>query len=196
MARPRGRPERPARRHRWEARGRRWWPAPPRSRDASAQFLSPDTNDPDFTTSTSTALSQTVSKASTIAAVLSSANPSVVGQSVTFTTTISVGAPGGGTPTGTVTFKDGTTTLATATLSGGLATYTTSTLSVGTRKITVVYAGDSNFVGSTEPVLKRVVNSASLARLAASSVRLVDGAIAALPNEATDAAALPDLALG
>src|SRR5262249_16486499 len=83
------------------SRGRRWWPAPPRSRDASAQFLSPDTNDPDFTTSTSTALSQTVSKASTTAAVLSSANPSVVGQSVTFTTTISVVAPGGGTPTGT-----------------------------------------------------------------------------------------------
>jgi hypothetical protein len=120
----------------------------------------------------------------------------VFGQSVTFTTTISVVAPGTGTPTGTVTFKDGTTTLATATLSGGSATYTTSSLSVGTHKITVVYSGDSNFVGSTSPTLKQVVNSASFASSSATPTNLIDQAIAALPNDATDRAVIDDLALG
>jgi hypothetical protein len=151
--------------------------------------------DADFTTSTSAVLTQTVSKATTTTAVVSSANPSVFGQSVTFTTTISVVAPGGGTPTGTVTFKDGTTTLATATLSGGLATYTTSSLSVGTHKITVVYSGDTNFVGSTSPTLKQVVNSASFPSSAPSPVKLLDQAIASLPSDATDAVAIHDLAL-
>src|SRR5262249_25519841 len=38
--------------------------------------------------------------------VTSSANPSVYGQSVTFTATVSVDSPGTGTPTGLVTFRD------------------------------------------------------------------------------------------
>jgi hypothetical protein len=151
--------------------------------------------DTNFTTSASAVLGQTVSKASTTTAVVSSLNPSRFGQSVTFTATIGVVAPGGGVPAGTVTFNDGAITLATATLSGGSASFTTSSLSVGTHKITVAYSGDSNFVGSTSPVLKQVVNSASPARLAASPVQLIDEAIAVLPNDAADAAALRDRAL-
>ena len=57
---------------------------------------------------------------STTTALTSSQNPSVFGQSVTFTATVS---GGGGTPTGTVTFKDGAISIGTGTLSGsGIAT--------------------------------------------------------------------------
>src|SRR5205085_433686 len=49
---------------------------------------------------------QTVSKASTSLGLTSNDNPALGGDSITFTATISVTAPGGGTPTGTVNFKD------------------------------------------------------------------------------------------
>jgi Bacterial Ig-like domain (group 3) len=87
----------------------------------------------------------------------SSLNPSLLGQSVTFTATVT-GA--GGTPTGTVTFKDGSTTLGLGTLDGtGQATFSTSALSLGNHNITAVYGGDSNFNGSTSAVLPQQVNS-------------------------------------
>jgi hypothetical protein len=49
----------------------------------------------------------------------SNLNPSVFGQAVTFTAAVSTVAPGAGTPTGTVTFRDGATTLGTGSLSAG-----------------------------------------------------------------------------
>ena len=106
-------------------------------------------------------LSQTVNAASTTTTVASSANPSVSGQSVTFTATVSVTAPGSGTPTGTVTFKDGATTLGTGTLGAGSATYSTSTLSVTSHSITALYAGDGNFNTSTSSALTQTVNKAN-----------------------------------
>src|SRR5207245_1218502 len=48
---------------------------------------------------------QTVDQASTSTVLVSSANPSVFGQALTFTATISIGDPGAGTPTGTVQFQ-------------------------------------------------------------------------------------------
>jgi hypothetical protein len=109
--------------------------------------------------STSPALSQKVNKANASTTVISSLNPSVRGQSVTFTVTVTATTPGSGTPTGTVTFKDGQTTLGTRTLNGlGVATYTTTSLSRGTHSITAVYSGDSSFNGSTSPALSQRVN--------------------------------------
>src|SRR5439155_22580515 len=64
------------------------------------------------------ALTQTVNKANTSTALTSSVNPSVFGQSVTFTATVTVPAPGAGTPSGTVDFKDAGTTIGTGTLNG------------------------------------------------------------------------------
>ena len=89
--------------------------------------------------------------------MVSSVNPSVFGQSVTFTATVSANAPGSGTPTGTVTFKDGAATLGTATLAGGSATFTTSALAAAIHSIAAVYAGDTNFTASTSPTLKQSV---------------------------------------
>jgi len=89
-------------------------------------------------------------KASTTTALFSSANPSSVGQSVTFTATVSSASPG--TPTGTVQFKvDGSISgIAPVTLSGsGVATFQTSGLSAGTHAVTADYLGDSNFNAST-----------------------------------------------
>src|SRR5205085_11154572 len=71
-----------------------------------------------------------VNKADTSTSLTSSANPSVFGQSVTFTATVSVISPGAGTPSGTVTFKEGSTNIGTGTLSSGQATFSTSSLSV------------------------------------------------------------------
>lgn len=110
---------------------------------------------------TSNAAILTVNKANTTTTVTSSKNPSVYSQlAPTFTGKVIAVPPGGGTPTGTVTFKDGITTLGTSTLSGGMTTFTPSTtaLSVGTHSITVVYPGDANFIGSTSSVFTQIVN--------------------------------------
>jgi streptogramin lyase len=90
----------------------------------------------------------------TTTALASSVNPSTLGQSVTFTATVT-----GASPTGTVQFRDGVTSLASATLSAGLATFTTSSLSVGSHPISAVYSGDPNNQASTSPVLIQTVNA-------------------------------------
>jgi hypothetical protein len=115
--------------------------------------------DTNFTTSTSSALNQTVNQAATSTAVVSSQNPSVTGQSVTFTATVTPTAPGAGTPTGTVQFKDGGVNMgAPAAMAGGVATFTTTTLGVGAHSITAVYSGDANFTSSTSGTLTQNVN--------------------------------------
>ncbi len=116
--------------------------------------------DTDFTTSTSSAVSQTVSKSSTTTGLAQSTASTEFGQSVTFTATPVAVAPGAGMPTGTVTFKDGTTTLGTSTLSGGVATFATSSLTAGSRSITAAYAGDADFTTSTSPPLMHTVSQA------------------------------------
>lgn len=100
-------------------------------------------------------VSQGVKLPSTVA-LRSSLNPSNFGQFVTFTATVT--SPDGGTPQGTVTFKDGSKKLASPILNGsGQATFTSSTLSKGTHSITAVYAGNATYVGSTSSVLSQVV---------------------------------------
>ena len=97
--------------------------------------------------STSAPLTQTVNRAATTSKVTSSANPSVFGQSVTFTATIKAVAPGSGTPTGTVSFEDGSTSLGTGTLSGGHG-HVLDLDSRGRRAIRsprLFYEGDTNF---------------------------------------------------
>jgi LmbE family N-acetylglucosaminyl deacetylase len=92
----------------------------------------------------------TVTPASTITSVASSANPSTYGASVILTATVVSSTSG--TPTGLVTFKDGTTILGMGSLSGGTpntATYVTSSLGLGSHSITAAYGGDANFTTST-----------------------------------------------
>jgi poly(3-hydroxybutyrate) depolymerase len=92
--------------------------------------------------------------------VISSAlNPSVYGQTVTFSAVVSSskGAPPDGE---TVSFLKGNTVLGTGTLSVGSASFTTSTLAGGTVALVAMYAGDSNFGSSRSATLKQVVSAA------------------------------------
>jgi Big-like domain-containing protein len=112
--------------------------------------------DTNFAGSTSPALSQAVNKAASTTSVVSSVNPSALGQAVKFTATVKPATSG--TPTGTVTFNDGTTVLGTGKLSGGKATLTTSGLALGSHSITASYGGDANFTASTSATLTQTVN--------------------------------------
>jgi len=96
----------------------------------------------------------TVAKANTATALSSSLNPSVYGQSVMFTATVTAVSPGGGTPAGTVEFREGSTVLGTGTLDeNGVATFTTSALRAGEHFIVALYMGNDNYTPSNSVVL-------------------------------------------
>jgi YVTN family beta-propeller protein len=102
----------------------------------------------------------------TTVALTSSPNPSVYGQSVTFTATVGVVAPGTGTPGGTVTFTVGsgasTTVLGTAALNGsGVAVLNTASLPVGTNEVRAQYGGSAGYTPSQSAGLNQVVNKAA-----------------------------------
>jgi hypothetical protein len=112
--------------------------------------------DAQYASSTSTAITQTVNKAATTTVLVSAPNPSSVGQSVTFTATVTSST--GATPSGTVTFNQGSTTLGTVTVdASGHASFSTSTLSKGKNNIKAVYGGSSAFSGSTSAAIQQVV---------------------------------------
>lgn len=89
----------------------------------------------------------------TATALTSAPNPSTVGESVTFTATVSSSS---GTPTGKVVFKNGGATLATVPLTNGVATFSTSALTKGKHKITAGYSGSQGFAPSSGSVIQAV----------------------------------------
>ncbi|SEB76917.1 Ig-like domain-containing protein [Streptomyces melanosporofaciens] len=103
-----------------------------------------------FTASTGTTAALVI-PASTTTTVTSAPDPSTLGQSVTFTATVTPVAPGAGTPAGTVTFIIGGSGGGTFTqpLSGGMATLSLGTLGVGTHAVVVIYSGSTDFLPST-----------------------------------------------
>jgi len=106
--------------------------------------------DTNVTGSTSSPITQTVAQATSgiVLALTAGATPSVFGETLIFTATVSPQFTG--MPTGTVTFYDGSAVLGTGTLNGSAhATLTTTALQVGTHSLTAVYAGDTNFIAST-----------------------------------------------
>jgi len=116
--------------------------------------------DTNFAASTSSAVSVQVNAAAaaTTTTVTSSANPSTVGQSVTFTAAVT---SSGGTPSGTVNFLDGTTQIGSGALNGSAqATFMTSSLTAGSHSITASYVGNSSFAASTSAILTQMVNAA------------------------------------
>ena len=107
--------------------------------------------------STSAPVNQFVLAATTSSILMSSLNPSIYGQGVTFTATVI----GSGTvpPTGQVAFTWLGNSIGTATLnSSGVATLTKSNLNAYAYFLTAVYKGDAKNKGSTSPVLNQVVN--------------------------------------
>jgi hypothetical protein len=119
-----------------------------------------DPNFPNFTPS-SGALTQTVLGNPTMTAVVAAPEPSVYGQSVAFTATVTPG--GGGAPTGSVTFSlDGAPVGSPALNGSGVATFVTSAIAPGTHTMTATYAGDPSHAGSTGSTT-HVVSQASTA---------------------------------
>lgn len=104
---------------------------------------------------TSPAVSVTVVKTAPEITLISSVNPSIISQPVTFTATAPAGA------TGTITFLDGATVLGTGTLAGNQASLTTNSLSTGPHTITASYGGDSNNSAATSVPLTQYVNKAT-----------------------------------
>jgi len=111
-----------------------------------------------FAASQSAVLPFTVAAAATATALTSSRNPATVRLRPTFTARVAPVAPGGGVPTGRVTFYDGAAAIGAASLSNGSASFSPSRLSRGTHAITAVYPGSSNHRPSTSPVLNQVMN--------------------------------------
>ncbi len=107
--------------------------------------------------SASAALAQVVNKAASTTTLRSSANPSAVGASVTFTATVA-----GSSPTGSVNFTDGGSSIAgcaAVALSSGKATCTTSSLAAATHSIVANYGGDTNNAASASTAFAQVVNA-------------------------------------
>jgi Bacterial Ig-like domain (group 3) len=135
------------------------------SHPITAEYTSGDGN---FVPSAvSSAVTEVVDPASTTTSVGSSGTPSVHGQSVTFTATISVVGPGSTAvayPTGAVTFYDGSTSIGIGMLSvvsgQDQATFSTTSLSTATHSITAAYtSGDGNFTANpASTAISQMVN--------------------------------------
>jgi hypothetical protein len=102
--------------------------------------------------SVSPGVSVTVAKAPSAISLASTSASTTLGQSVTFTATVS-----GNLLTGTVQFMDGTTSLGIFAINACTASLTTTALGVGTHNITAIYSGDANNQGSTSTVLTETV---------------------------------------
>jgi RHS repeat-associated protein len=122
-----------------------------------------DTNN---SSSTSSALTQSVNAVVTTTALTSSVNPSTYGGPTTLTASIA----GGVAPSGVITFKDGATVLGTGTVSGTTASLVISTLSGGTHSLSATYGGDVNNASSTSAALTQTVNTVSSSVALTSSV--------------------------
>jgi hypothetical protein len=105
--------------------------------------------DSGFAASVAEKLRVQVAKGATTTTLTSSSSSVPHGQPVTFTAVVTAVAPAAGVPASTVKFRDGSTTLATVSLVNGRATFRTSALAVGTRTISAVYSGSSNYLAST-----------------------------------------------
>jgi streptogramin lyase len=144
--------------------------------DLSAQYVGNTT----FASSTSTTLSEPVNPAPTVIAISASANPALVGQSVTFTATVSPVQPGIGTPSGTVTFIDSGNVVATVALDAtGRASFSTSFTSANSHTIQAVYHGSQDFAASSQSLIEQVNATtgkvASITTLTASATTITVG---------------------
>jgi DNA-binding beta-propeller fold protein YncE len=100
-----------------------------------------------------------VNKATPTVALVSSLNPVLITNAVTFTATVATTA---GKPSGSVSFFDSTTLLGSVAVASGSASYTTSSLAAATHSITAVYSGDANFASSTSSAVAELVQDYSL----------------------------------
>jgi hypothetical protein len=123
--------------------------------------------DSKFGTSTSAAITETVTRAPTTTVVAPSANPISHGTSVTYTATVSPANS-----SGTVAFTDGgvpITGCQSQAVSAGKATCVVPNPSVGTHTIVAIYSGDPNHKRSTSPAITETVTRAPTTTVVAPS---------------------------
>jgi hypothetical protein len=107
--------------------------------------------DGNFTAGAQTITEQVVARRSSHTTLVASANPVALGQSATFTATVSAASG-----TGTVTFTDGSVVLAVVTLHRGKATLAWRFTTVGGHPITAAYSGDANFTAGSQDLIEQV----------------------------------------
>lgn len=116
----------------------------------------------DFLAAEDMSIPQQIVPPMTATTIASSLNPSILGENVTFTSTVATAVPGI-TPTGAVTFKDGVVPFATVLLTPkGVLNLAQSppisTLGAGTHSITATYFGDAATSASVSPALVQQVD--------------------------------------
>ena len=133
-----------------------------------------------------------VNKADSAIALSSSSNPAATGAQVTFTATVSAVAPGAGTPSGTVTFREGAKVLGTAGVgAGGVASVIVSDLAEGTHTITADIPAGASFNASTSNAIAQTISAAAATlNLGATSSHITYGADVVLDAVVTDPAGL------
>ena len=102
----------------------------------------------------------TVAQGTTSTTLASGINPSLVGQVVAFSFTVTASSPNV-TPTGSVTVSASTGESCSAALAAGACSITFT--SAGSRTVTASYAGDTNYKGSTSAQVSQTVNKVSTA---------------------------------
>ena len=122
--------------------------------------------DTNFNGSTSPDFTQTVNlgDTGTVTTLTGGTNPSVTGQSVTYTATVSPVSPASGNPSGTVDFTANGNSIScdAVTLVGDVATCTTAfNAADGSETIVAAYSGDSSFNPSTAPDYTQTVTRAT-----------------------------------
>jgi hypothetical protein len=126
------------------------------SHNITAVFSNTDGN---FSTSTSSSLTQVVNRATRPLTLTSTPSPSLFGQGVTFTATLPTSTPPLVNPTGSVQFSDGSKILATVALnSNSQAQLSTPSLGGGSHTIVAVYSGDTNFAAASSNTVTQQVN--------------------------------------
>jgi hypothetical protein len=106
--------------------------------------------DANFTGNTSVPLSEVINAGGAVATTTTlgvSPNPAAINTPVSLTATV---AGGGGTPTGSVSFRDNGSLIGTVAVNGsGVATLVTSSLAAGSHSVVATYNGDTTFAAST-----------------------------------------------
>ncbi len=126
---------------------------------------------------TTGSISYTVNQDGTTTSVSSSANPSVVGESVTYTASVAPMSPGAGTPTGTVTFRDnGQLLCSSVPVSTDGATCDATYGTPGAHSISVSYAGNANFLPSTGSLTQTVDQADTTTSISSSANPSIFGA--------------------
>jgi hypothetical protein len=116
--------------------------------------------DANYAAATSSPLVQTVNKSNAAVILASTTNPSVFGQALLFSASVSASG-GTGIPTGTVTLNDSGVSVGSTPLnSAGIAGFGGIVLNAGSHSLIAVYSGDQNFSSGASSLITQIVSKA------------------------------------